>query len=238
MEWSHQTDAADWWISRLRPSHEHMVGSVMPSGFEAVTRIFHPIEDDDDDTILHRWTDVARANGRTPHPEMQLHRIVSTPGEQRHFQDVPWVDMGHLPPAERRFLADILQEWGSREPTWFGYSDINSGLDDRDPDLPPRTGTFSRQYFLVKASLAEIDDVSRFAVQAAHPANDWLTRSPNLWWPDDHRWFVVSEVDFMWTYVGGPQALIEAIESSPDLEALRSDYFHQGHCDADTINGP
>lgn len=39
--------------------------------------------------------------------------------------------------------------------------------------------------------------------------------APTLWWPEDQSWFVAGDSDFAWTYVAGPEALIEAIESSP-----------------------
>lgn len=42
----------------------------------------------------------------------------------------------------------------------------------------------------------------------------------------------------MWTYVGGPEPLIEKIESSPNLEAIRSSYEHKGYADADKLNPP
>jgi hypothetical protein len=43
---------------------------------------------------------------------------------------------------------------------------------------------------------------------------------PNIWWPDDHAWCVASEIDLPYTYVGGPQELIDAIIEHPAIEAL------------------
>lgn len=45
--------------------------------------------------------------------------------------------------------------------------------------------------------------------------------APNLIWPADRSWFVVSEVDADSTLVGGSAELIEAIVESPALEAGR-----------------
>ena len=37
---------------------------------------------------------------------------------------------------------------------------------------------------------------------------DWKYRSPNIWWPDDRAWCVVTEIDFTWSYIGGSSACI------------------------------
>ncbi len=36
-------------------------------------------------------------------------------------------------------------------------------------------------------------------------------QTPNLWWPEDRAWFVATEIDLAWTYVGGREALIEQL---------------------------
>jgi hypothetical protein len=46
----------------------------------------------------------------------------------------------------------------------------------------------------------------------------WWREAPNLIWPADRSWLVVSEVDFDSTLVGGPRELIEALVAAPDLE--------------------
>jgi hypothetical protein len=44
-------------------------------------------------------------------------------------------------------------------------------------------------------------------------------QTPNLWWPEDRSWFVASEIDLQWTYVGGPRALIGQLVGDPRIEA-------------------
>ncbi len=46
-------------------------------------------------------------------------------------------------------------------------------------------------------------------------------RSPQWWWPDDRSWFVATEIDDLWTYVAGPEALIEAVLAEDRWEATR-----------------
>ncbi len=53
------------------------------------------------------------------------------------------------------------------------------------------------------------------------PTPSWFyPQSPSLMWPDDHAWCLATEVDNDSTLVGGSEALITAVTSSPDLEAL------------------
>ena len=44
-------------------------------------------------------------------------------------------------------------------------------------------------------------------------------RSPQWWWPSDRAWFLSSEIDDKWTYVAGPTALTEAVLHL-DLDAV------------------
>jgi hypothetical protein len=59
---------------------------------------------------------------------------------------------------------------------------------------------------------------------------------PNLWWPDDRSWCVASEIDFPYTYVGGPKKLIEEILAEPALEALPASLNHGTTAFSDMVN--
>jgi hypothetical protein len=37
---------------------------------------------------------------------------------------------------------------------------------------------------------------------------------PDLCWPEDHRWFIATDTDLAWTYIGGDIALIEELRSA------------------------
>jgi hypothetical protein len=50
--------------------------------------------------------------------------------------------------------------------------------------------------------------------------------SPSLWWPDDRAWFVHTDVDARSTYIGGSEALIDALLSDPQLEVLPATLDH------------
>jgi hypothetical protein len=63
------TAAADWIVAGLQEPGQSVL-SVVPAGFEAYARIFHPAGRDDEPGPV-RWRDVAAANGRAAHPGMQ-----------------------------------------------------------------------------------------------------------------------------------------------------------------------
>ena len=42
----------------------------------------------------------------------------------------------------------------------------------------------------------------------------------NLWWPQDRAWFLATEIDLAWTYVGGPAGLIGQLLAETRIEAL------------------
>ncbi|MDZ7676030.1 MAG: hypothetical protein U5K30_13310 [Acidimicrobiales bacterium] len=40
---------------------------------------------------------------------------------------------------------------------------------------------------------------------------------PDLWWPDDRNWFIATDTDLAWTYVGGSRAMVaDVAEAFPD----------------------
>ncbi|MEM7341324.1 MAG: hypothetical protein AAF467_21895 [Actinomycetota bacterium] len=236
MEWSREVTAADWWVDRLRPFGDYVIGSLVPGGFDAVTRIFHPIEDEPS-VPSGRWGDLAALNGRTAHAHMHLHRIASRPGEDLGWNDGPDVHWGSTPRAEVDRIAAVLVEAGTTGAVWFGFTTIDATFQTEATDgLPVAGRASSRTYYLIRASLAEIDDVCRFANDDP-PFDAWIP-TPTIWWPDDQTWFVANDVDIAWTYVAGSNTLVSAIEAHPGLEALRTTFDASDTFDSDTLNTP
>jgi hypothetical protein len=60
--------AADWLVAGVR-NFDHTVGSIVPAGFEAYARVFHPAwREDGAGRERVRWSGVAAARGRVMHP--------------------------------------------------------------------------------------------------------------------------------------------------------------------------
>jgi hypothetical protein len=68
----------------------------------------------------------------------------------------------------------------------------------------------ARSYFLFRGPL---DAASGFE------PGGWYT-SPNLWWPEDRAWIVITEVDGFSSYVGASRVALGDILALSDLEAI------------------
>ncbi len=221
--WLTDVSPADWIAPRLHPFNVD-TGSVLPEGFDAYCRIFHPVEPHWPETRPKRWAQVAAENGRIAHPEMQFHMISRTvdnpaPLTYNRGQGPRW---GSLPLRERSELVNILRSETTapeecRFCVWdgFGHADRSGG----------RVHLPNRDYMLYVGP-----------IELALAPLDIPTISPNPWWPDDRAWIVVTEVDYAWTYVGGSLRLIELLLRSDTLEVLPSKLSDQPFYDSDVVN--
>jgi len=250
MSWSTDVEVAQWWVDDLEPWLDPGIRSMVPSGFEAVTRIFHPVENTDGST--GSWSELAAANGRESHPWMQLHAIATPAGQpvdrEIGHPNTPYVSEGHLPDPPRSALTALLAEATTTpEHCWFGIWDGHGQLHGSPAvshmswrrlreDIPglaptdildgPRVRAPGRDYLLLQGSLGALPAITE---GLGH-------QCPNLWWPQDRAWFVVTEIDFAWTYVAGPEALVSAIERAEGIEAMRSGLDHPATFDSDDRN--
>jgi len=67
-------------------------------------------------------------------------------------------------------------------------------------DLP------NRGYYLLAGPVAAASTIERPDSRGIQP--------PDLWWPDDKAWFIGTDTDLSWTYVGGSQALAEEVATT------------------------
>jgi len=102
---------------------------------------------------------------------------------------------------------------------WEGFGGLDNGVIRERLRLP------KRNYLLYTGGVAR-------ALESPMP----FDQSPNLWWPKDRAWFVASEIDFAWTYVGGPQSLIAAVLSDSRLEVLPAALTEKVQASGDRIN--
>jgi hypothetical protein len=260
---SEEVEVADWIRDRLHGFGED-VGSVVPTGFAGYARIFHPAVQQrhalDDPEVEIRWSEVAARTGKTVHPEMQFHTIAGHALNAPRSQLAGFYDpmLGVLSKRQCAALVDALSRHTSTpDHCWFGlwegYGDLHpgstylqtaryvgSGLPrlfrilalklrpPRDPvpftKFPPqrrRVRLPGRDYFLFTGPVVV--------------AQGW-NEGPNLWWPHDKTWFVASEIDFPYTYVGGPKDAIDEILKHPAIEALPADMGDGIWATSDKVN--
>lgn len=205
--------AAAWVVEGLRGFADSVL-SLVPAGFEAYARIFHPAWLSQPATRVS-WRQVAQANGRVPNRAMQWGSIT---GSERyvHGAHQPGIwdhepEQGTLPRELAPVLASLLAQhtvtpgrcWFA---VWEGYGCLAPGAAEAPSfDIPHRR-------LLLFTGPAT-------AVLASLCAPPWW-QSPSIWWSDDRAWCVETEVDLMSTYVGGTRQCIEELRAHQDLEAV------------------
>ena len=216
MHAARNAEAASWIASRLHPFAVD-VGSIIPIGFPAYARLLHPpywLTPAGEKTPV-RWREIAAANNRTVAAEMQLLDMSTQPTRFSASGEALWGEQtqtGNLPREVAERLAGILPSHTlTPESCWFGvwegFGDLR--IEDKEGAM---FSVPNRDLLLFHGTVAD--------VLATFSEFDWGYRSPNIWWPDDGAWCVVTEIDFTWSYVGGSSACIEQILGDPGLEAL------------------
>jgi len=255
---SEEVEAADWIRERLHPFAQD-VGSVIPPGFGAYVRIFHPASASRDwNPEDVRWSTVASWSGRTVHPEMQFHAIASPVDPREPVGRMPWSGeprLGVLSKAQMGALAGLLPAATSTPQScwfclWDGYGYVTGAvvaLHAFKQGPPPPGASRPKRWNLrmpMPKALGNLPDRKRVRL----PQRDYLLfrgpiakaqgweDGPNLWWPEDRAWCVASEIDLPYSYVGGSQKLIDAILASPAIEALPARLTDGITYDSDRVN--
>lgn len=225
--WSPNVSEADW----IAESFEHPLPSpaeFVVGGLAAYAQILHPAEEEGLGSRTVRWSEVAAWSGLPLRSESGFESIALP--QIRPSSPRPWSGQG---PDEGRLyrpyveaLTSILRH-GTTTPdscwfcVWEGYG---------DPDLvPPEANTGPRVHLPDRSYLLFHGPVD---VALGSPFDGRPNQSPNIWWPTDRTWFVATEIDFPWTYVGGSEELIERILTDEHIEAIPAEvpaqYRHVG----------
>lgn len=224
-------DPATWLVAALQTFGES-VTSLVPGGFAAYVRVFHPAyrRTEEGTLVPVRWAAIAAANGTEAHPIMQLIPLVRSEkfiheGEPGVYDHPP--HEGSLPAELIAPLLGVL----SRHTTtpdrcwfavWMGFGATGASL-----RAAARFHLPARDYYLLEgpigaASETVLDPPSR--------------QSPNLWWPDDHAWCVATEIDLNTTYIGCSELCRDALLALPELETAAVTSDDAINWKSDTIN--
>lgn len=250
IEWLEDVSPAGWIASRLHPSVQD-VGSIIPEGFEAYGRLFHPVEAGVPGR-RERWSDLARRNQRIVHPEMQFQWVSRPPGqplpEWYHTETGP--SWGSLPVPERQVLIEVLARYTTTPAScffcvWEGYDPLG---EDRPVEWH-QVGSLRalsarrrrRRSHRLVPPLPQVELPDRRYYLYGGPLEKALAPLPfdhsaNLWWPEDRAWFVATEIDYAWTYVGGSQELIGELISDDRLEVLSARISDEPFDNSDLLN--
>ena len=231
------------WIEEALGCRFAHVEALVPKGYEAYARLFHPALTHEDRRV--RWSTVAEWSGRTYHSLMSFEGI-SVPKSGHGSSDRPWDDDPEHGKMEPEDIADLSGHLSGFTGTpnqyyfavWEGYGSFWTGASalytpsGGIPLLPP-AGVEEAQ---------RIKGVARTYLLSSGPAsfNDFFDfpglDGPNIWWPADRTWCVSTDIDLDSTYIGASEECIERLLGHPSLEVLHTTSDAPVNMAADTIN--
>lgn len=120
-------------------------------------------------------------------------------------------------PRHRRFLEairrDIFQH-PMRKPSW------QPGTLSDEISRGPRLDLPNRSYVLFRGGVSIFTD-GRWVEEMPWSEDDpFPAQAPNLIWPADQEWVMVSEIDWDSTIVAGSAELVDALLAAPGLEVV------------------
>ena len=205
---------ADWIVASVTTFGESVL-SIVPAGFAAYVRVFHPAyRGPPAGQQPVRWAEIAALNGRIAHAGMQLGALTTVrrhDGQPGVFDVAP--EVGSAPPHVLNALLPVLRQHTTTPSrcwfaVWGGFGDLR-----QDVSVAPTFETPGRVYYLLSGPVAA-------GAESVREPFAWYVRSSNLWWPDDHAWCVATEIDLDSTYIGCTERCADALLAQPQLEAI------------------
>ena len=179
----------------------------MPASLPAVCRVLHPWRNSADRP--DRWEDVA-ASQSMDRPLLAKRLIDAM------YQRGPRLDQHLGEPVNGQLDADTAARLTRHlEAKADVYLALWEGFGDEPQRQFPgaaRIRTDRRGYVLLQGSIDALGSIDRFGAVRG------------IWWPLDRTWLVHTEIDYHWTFVAGPQELIDALAADPALEAIVEDF--------------
>ncbi|MEO8219223.1 MAG: hypothetical protein ABI563_00355 [Specibacter sp.] len=283
------------WLKPLIDAKWHDMHAVVPRGFPAYVRIFHPAWRDrpEDTRTWHGheapsecgmedevvgWSAVAEAFGKQMHALAQFDRLPGPKTPSMGSLDAAgWryssPDLGNLAPdvlaAAAIHLCDhtgtpdqgvtaVWNGWGGLGSS-AGYVELSFSEGAADGQFVAGTATVGEgpgsgllPAEVVNGEALDLPGRSYYLFSTGprfytHPG--WVNhapwhhspdspQSPNILWPADRTWVLVSEIDLDSTVVAGSRELIAALAQDPAIEALVVQEGADLSWDADIPNRP
>lgn len=171
---------AQWWDTTWEPgTTPPAVGFLIPRGFAAYARVFHPAGREDDAGTAVSWATVAEACGTTMHPQAQWLRLAGNLDLDPHGRPEvrrTWTgrepDQGRLDRPQLEALAEVLARHTSTpERTivgfWVGYGVWPMSWDDASTRRPVS------EWYVFERPLVDVPTLC-----AEAPAVQWALGDP------------------------------------------------------------
>jgi hypothetical protein len=220
MEACSTNEPAQWVVDRLG-NFTKGVTSVIPQGYSAYLRVFHPFWMNDGST--RSWAEIAARVGRRPHPLMQLEHLLDGIDHGVEYDHLP--PTGELPDAVAQVVINVLSTHTTTPELcyfaiWDGYG-----------HLPKTDSTI-----YIPGQRMQLYQGPVSAAGEGVPGADIgivIRYRPNIWWPADRAWCVATEIDLNSTYIGCDRA------AAHDLLASNLEVAEVNHDDPITFDsGP
>ncbi|WP_396667272.1 hypothetical protein [Microbacterium sp. R86528] len=125
---------------------------------------------------------------------------------------------------------------------WLRKTSWQPGMLSDEISRGPRFSLLNRDFVLFRSALAELANPDwvlsvpwRDRESEAHGLEP-SAQSPNIIWPADRSWVIVSEIDWDSTIVAGPHSLAQALRDDPRLETFSVREGASLQWDADGVN--
>ena len=202
-------DVVDRWRPAA-PVESDTVGSVVPPGLEAYRCVLHP-----PDQVVDGQPWEGEPPMEVVEPLIELLHGRTATGRW-------WIGVweGYASLREGGSLQQLhsrwpLARWRARRSAdrWEREHDSYARWVEHAPRFEGWSGRADRRFFLFEGGPEAV-----FAFAGRR-------EGPNLWWPDDGAWCVVTDIGLAWTYVGASAATIAALDQLTwiDARAVRLD---------------
>ncbi|HHV63531.1 MAG TPA: hypothetical protein GXX46_00390 [Peptococcaceae bacterium] len=201
--------------------------SVIPRGYESYAKIFHPAYLEEENREI-TWTELARNFNRKPHSEMQWQKIIKHDSSFSESIKLREPAIGHFPSKQVKALIEVLRKF-TKTPdnclfaVWEGWGGLEA--EKRWPEAA-RFHVPERNYVLLGGPLEA----------AAISVLPFCEQSASVWWPRDRAWCVATEIDLMFTFVGGTFECIEELLALRSLEVYPAKIDDRVDINGDKIN--
>lgn len=198
--------SAAQWIAPLLHSFGADVGAIIPPHFDRYLRIADAPPGQDDDRsapggILETIAVTARAHTATP--EVTWYCIWEGYGWQTTAKLV------YSAPAGRGTPLTALRRRRETRALRVGDDRRRRVLEGHLAQVP-QLHLPHRAYYVLRGPVGA-------APLIRDPGSPQQPQPPDLWWPDDRAWFVATDTDLSWLYVGGTVDLTDELMSAlPD----------------------
>ena len=113
--------------------------------------------------------------------------------------------------AHDQAVVRVLGAFGTSD-WWLGYLEYGVGIDLVFDDAP-RTRIFGWNYILAQAGAQQALSWR----PSVAPDIAWKGALPDLIFPVDHSWILFTPWDDRWSFIGGPQGMVERCELDSTL---------------------